>query len=515
MMSHRTAPRSSSIVSSTRAVGTQFRLALLATLAVAFAVPATILAADEIPAAPDEIEFGDLAFEPPEPAEYRHELPGGVVVYLLPDRALPLIDVSFSFSGGTYLNPEGKAGLAGITASMLRRGGTTTVAPEELDERFDFLAAQVGSGSGDDWASASLNSLTANFDEAFALFMDMLRNPGFDAARYETLKSEIVESMKQRNDSGDAILGREWSALLYGRDHHEGSVATISDIESITVEDMRAFHEKIYHPGNLVIGITGDFETQAMLDRLAGALEGWAAGERPAPPPAPTADLEPGVYYVEKDIPQGKVRIGFRGVTRDHPDSTTLRVMNLILGGGGFTSRITNKVRTEEGLAYSAGSAMMPNYYYPGEFRAYFSSKSRTCALATKLILEEVDRIRTEPVTAEELEVAKASVIETFPRAFESKKAVRNLFVGEEWQPHREDFYSTYRDRVRAITAEDIQRVAQEHLDPSKLAILMVGRWEEIAPGDLEGRASMADFFEGEATQLPLRDPLTQEPIGP
>ena len=204
-----------------------------------------------------------------------------------------------------------------------------------------------------------------------------------------------------------------------------------------------------------------------------------------------------------------------RGVKRDHPDSTTLRVMNLILGGGGFTSRITNKVRTEEGLAYSAGSSMSPNYYYPGEFRAFVESKSSTCALATKLILDEVERIRTKPVTQEELDVAKASVIETFPRAFESKKSVRDLFVGEEWRPHVDGFYKNYRNRVAAITVEDIQRVAREHLDPSKVAILVIGKWADIAPGDLNGRAKMADFFDGGVTELPLRDPLTLEPIGP
>lgn len=472
-------------------------------------------AADELPPRPESIEFGELSFEPPEAKEFRHELPGGVVVYLLPDRALPLIDVSFSFSGGDYLDPEGKEGLASMTGSMIRRGGTATIPAKELDERFDFLAAESSAGVDGETASADLNSLSSNFAESFALFIDMLRNPGFDAARLENYRTETIERMKQRNDDGDSILRREWNALVYGRDHFEAKVATLASIQSITADDLRAFHKRIFHPGNLVIGITGDFEVEAMLATLTSSLAGWEAGKRPEPPPAPTNELAPGLYYVEKDIPQGKVTIGMRGLQRDHPDATAVRVMNLILGGGGFTSRITNKVRTEEGLAYSAGSQFSPDYYYPGQFRAGFSSKSRTCALAAKLILEEVTRIRDEPVTAEELEVAKASVIETFPRAFESKKAVRDLCLEEEWRPRPEGYYRTYRDRVRALTVADIQRVAREHLDPEKLAILVVGRWEEIAPGDLDGRAKMDDFFEGESTELPLRDPLTQEPIGP
>jgi len=478
-------------------------------------VAGTGRAADELPPRPESIEYGELSFEPPETKEFRHELPGGIAVYLLPDRSLPLIDVSFTFSGGEYLDPAGKEGLASLTGSMLRRGGTTTVSAEQLDERFDFLAAEASAGIGSETGEAGLNSLSANFAESFGLFVDMLRNPGFDAERFETLRTETIERMKQRNDDGDSILRREWNALVYGRDHFEGRVPTLASIQAIGIDDLRAFHAKLIHPGNLVIGVTGDFETEAMLATLAAALAGWEKGERPAPPPVPENELAAGVYYVEKDIPQGKVTMGMRGLVRDHPDATAVRVMNLILGGGGFTSRIMNKVRTEEGLAYSAGSQFSPNYHYPGEFRAFFSSKSRTCALATKLILDEIARIRSEPVSAEELEVAKASVIETFPRAFESKKAVRDLCLEEEWRPRPEGYYRTYRDRVRALTVEDIQRVAREHLDPAKLAILVVGRWEEIAPGDLEGRAKMDEFFGGEAVPLPLRDPLTQEPIAP
>ena len=471
--------------------------------------------ADELPPHPESIDYGELSFEPPVRKRFRDTLPNGVVLYLLQDRSLPLIDVSFTFSGGSYLDPVGQEGLASLTGAMMRRGGTTSMSPEDFDEQADFLAAEISAGIGDESASAGLNSITMNFDASFAMFLDMLRNPGFDEERFGTLKAEVIEGMKQRNDNADSILAAEWSSLLYGEGHHEARRATLASIESISIDDMREFHGRIFHPGNLVIGITGDFEVGTMHRTLEKALEGWEAGARPDKPAAPSHEFTPGVYFVEKDIPQGKVAIGMRGVKRDHPDWIPLRVMNLILGGGGFTSRITNKVRTEEGLAYSAGSRMSPAYHYPGEFRAFFQSKSSTCALATQLILDEVERIRETPVTAEELEVAKASVIETFPRAFESKKSIRDLFVNEEWRPHDDDYFAKYRDRVRSITAADIQRVAREHLDPSQMMILVVGDWTEIAPGDLEGRAKMDDFFGGEATELPLRDPLTLEPISP
>ncbi|MFM8893050.1 MAG: M16 family metallopeptidase, partial [Planctomycetia bacterium] len=163
--------------------------------------------------------------------------------------------------------------------------------------------------------------------------------------------------------------------------------------------------------------------------------------------------------------------------------------------------------------AYSVRSTLVPRVTYPGDFRAGFESKNATVALATKIVLEQIAKMRDEPVTAEELETAKASVIETFPRQFESRPQMLRLFVNDEWTKRPADFWKTFRDKVRAVTPEEIQRVARAHLDPEKMAILVVGDWEAIAPGDLDKRASMNDFFEGRVKHLPLRDPLTLEPL--
>ena len=202
-----------------------------------------------------------------------------------------------------------------------------------------------------------------------------------------------------------------------------------------------------------------------------------------------------------------------RAIERDDPDAIPLDLLNDILGGSGFTSRIMQQVRSNEGLAYSAASAIVPKVDYPGQFQARFESKNATVALATKIILDLIEGVRTEPVTYEELETAKAAAIETFPRQFESKPAMLRVFVNDEWTDRPADFWQTYRDKVSAVTREDLLRVAKKHLDPEKMAVLVVGDWDEIAGGDLEKRASMAEFFGGKVTHLPLRDPLTLEPL--
>lgn len=466
-----------------------------------------------IPTRPEQISYRPLEFTAPKASEYRTELASGTPVYMAPSDEFPLITVTFSFKGGAYLEPDERTGLASMTGAMIRRGGSETVSAEELDEDFDFLAANVNVGVGSTTAGASLNSLSSNFDEAFALFMDMLVHPGFASEKVELYRNELVENMKQRNDDAQGILNREWDRLLYGEDHFEGRAPTIDTINAITVADLHAFHRQVFHPGNLIIGVTGDFDQAAMLAKLEKALSGW---ERRGPipdPPAPNRELESGIYHVEKDIPQGKVYIGHRGVQRDDPDYFSLLVMNDILGGGGFTSRLVSRVRSDEGLAYSVGSRMQTPPYYPGEFRALFQSKNRTVALATKIILEEINRIRTEPVSEQELETSKRSFIETFPRRFESKQAMIGTFIDDEWTHRSPGYWETFRDKVKAVTAADVQQAAQRHLHPDELAILVVGKWDEIQPGDLEGRATMAEFFDGKYEEIPLRDPLTLKPM--
>ncbi len=488
----------------------------LAFNAACFTLPA---AAADIPDSPRDIQFEELVFEPPAPSEFRRELSSGVPVYMAVSNEFPLVTITLSFKGGTYMEPEGKAGLAAMTGAMMRQGGTETIPPKELDEKFDFLAANVFASIGGTTSQASINCLTSNLDEAFSLFIDMVRNPGFDQDRLEVLRGQELEDIKTRDDNGLQIAIRELGFLMSGPDHFEGRQPTKASLQSITPEDMRAFHDRIFHPGNLMIAVTGDFEPDKMLAYLEEKLSGWPTGEAAPAVPAPTASPEPGVYYYEKDQNQVQVLIAHRGITRDDPDAIEVQVMNDILGGSGFTSRITNRVRTEEGLAYTAGSQMSPRVEYPGLFISYFFTKTPTTGLATRLVFDEFDKIQKTEVTTDELETIKNNLIETFPRNFESKSAMMNLFINDERTGRDPAYWQNYRDAVRNVSPEDVQRVANQHLRPDDAVILVVGPWEEIQKGNLASepdpkrQATMEEF--GEAKALPKRDPETLEPVKP
>jgi zinc protease len=469
--------------------------------------------APAIPDRPEKIAFAPLAFEPPDPAAFRRTLPDGTVVYLAPSREFPLVNLSITFKGGGSLDPADAPGLAAMTARLVREGGTEKTEPAAFDETLDFLATEVGVTANETFTTATMNCLKSNLDESLRLFVEMLRSPRFDGQRLETAKARQIEALKQRNDDAASILGREWKRLVYGAGHFEASEPTGATVAAIDRGKLAAMHGRIFHPGNAIIAVSGDFEEREMLDRLAKAFTGWERAAVAPDPAPPTAVLEPGLYHVPKEIPQGKVVIGGRSIVRDDPDAIPLLLLNEILGAGGFTSRLMQQVRSNEGLAYSVRSAVTPRVTYPGDFRAGFESKNATVALATKIVLDQIRRIREEKVSAEELETAKRGLIETFPRQFESKPAMLRLFVNDEWTNRPKDFWKTFRGKVEATTADDLLRVAKQHLDPEKMAILVVGDWDAIAAGDIDKRASMNDFFGGKVRHLPLRDPLTLEPL--
>jgi zinc protease len=460
---------------------------------------------------PSELVFAERELIFPDAAEYRLDLDGGNTAFMVEDHDLPLVRISLYSKAGSYLLSAGQAGLGAMAAIMLRDGGTVDLPPQELDERLDFLATGISFSIGATSSSATLDTLTENLDESLNLLFDMLVEPRFDSERLVINRDKMIEEMRKRNDDTRRIEPRVWSELLYGEGFFLNNLATRKSIDAIDVEAMRQLIARVYGSGQLIIAVSGDFDPASItadLNRQLARLPG--TGKLPAIPD--TLDTAPvGVYGVEKsDVNQTRVALGHPGLRKGHPDEYALAVMNDILGGGGFTSRIVGRVRSDEGLAYSAGSSFSLGRHYPGRFRASFQSKNASVPEALAIVLEEIERIRKEPASAAELNLAIESRTAFLADLYSSARTMVQRFAGDALNNEDPDRWRNYEANIRQVTIADVQRVARQHLKPEQLRILLVGKLAEAEAGDGE-HGRLESVTKGPLQRIRLKDPLSQE----
>jgi predicted Zn-dependent peptidase len=488
-------------------------MALMAILALASAtVPAAETLAGDIVDHPDKLKFEKLDYKPPRPADYRHELKCGATAYVAENPEVPTFQLTIYVRTGTMYEPVDKAGIAGMTAHLMRNGGVEGMSASEFDERLAYLAAEISIGIDGDSGTVSLFSLAKDADEALELLGKMLRAPAFDQKALDRHRTDILSELEQRNASTRSIESREWNFLMYG-DHPSTTRfrRTKASVESITRDDLVAFHEKYFFPGNFIFAVSGDMKAKDILEKLNGLTADWPDRELSLPAiPDKVPGAKPGVYMVAKeDVNQSRIRVGHIGVKRDIPDRYALMVMNDILGGGGFTSRIVRRVRSDEGLAYSAGSSFNRPVLYPGTFQAFFQTKHATAAFGTGLIVTEIQRILGEKCDAETVENSKAKFIGNLVNPFSNRNNIVTTFAEDEYTGRPDDYWQKYTGNMEAVTPEAVQKAAQKYLHPDKLVFLVVGDPEAVEKGSDKHPEHYSDF--GEVTILPMRDPMTLE----
>jgi len=481
---------------------------IIAILALTFICAALGLAQAKRPA---DLTYPPLKYEPPDPKAFRVMYAGGLRAYVQEDKSLPLFNITAVINCGDLYVPKDKAGLGTVLGDQLIKGGTTTREGSAIEDRIDFLGGSLNFNVGERTATLSLSVLVKDLDEGLAMFFDVLRNPAFREEPLKLAKARFVEQLRQANDQPSTVLNREYERLLYG-DNAVTWQPTKATYEGITAVDLKAFHAKYFSPKNVILAVSGDFAKPALkakIDKLAAGWKGGAVSTPALPKVFPMP--EPGVYFIQKAINQGYISLGHLGLEDTNPDYFAVQVMNFILGGGSFTSRITTKVRSDEGLSYNQGSRFTYRWGLPGTFAGYVQTKSSTVGYAISLILDEFNRIRKEPVSDAEMDTAINYYLESFADNFQSPQTTMMNFANLEMTGKPLDYYKTYLSKIQAVTKARVQEVATKYIQPDKIVMMIVGEWEPSNKGGDKWPGPLDKL--GKVHRINLTDPMTGQEI--
>ncbi len=433
------------------------------------------------PAPAAATSYRDLRYAPlaqvkiPDVASFT--LPNGMKVYLLENHELPMVNGMALVRTGNLLDPSDKVGLAELTGTVLRTGGTKELTGDQIDERLENVAASVESQIGETSAQVSFFCLKENTGDVMKMFRDLMAAPEFRQDKLDLAKTYLRGSIARRNDNAPEIVSREFDELIYGRDTPYGARLEYEHVNNVQRADLVAFHKRYFFPKNTMLAVYGDFSTSQMKAQLEKLFSGWTA-EEPAVPPFPEVRKRPrpGTFLaVKDDVTQTFFKLGQLGGRFDDKDYPALEVMSYILGGS-FSSRLVKKIRTELGYAYSIGASWSANFTHPGTFVVSGSTKSLSTVDAIQAVRQQIGKMRAEPVADAELETAKQTTLNSFVFNFDTPYKTLSRMIRYEYYGYPKDFIFQYQKAIAAVTKQDVLRVAQEYLKPQEFTIVAVGK---------------------------------------
>jgi zinc protease len=447
-------------------------MALAAVATLQTVSPTAAHAAGATLANPRSMSFTPLKFQIPK--SERVELKNGMILYLLQDHELPLVKVTAYLNAGDIYDPADKVGLADLAGETLRSGGTLNTPPEQLDRRLEFMASSIEAEINADHATVSMSTLTRNLAPTMELFAEVITKPAFNPARVELARNNAIEGIRRENDDPKAIGGRELTRAIYAG-HPLGRIPTIESMKAITREDLGSFHKRYFYPANTIVAVSGDFDRKTMLESLEKAFSDWR--NHPADFPnisQPKDDHRAEVLHVQKQVNQSVIRMGHLGIDKNNPDLYAIKVMDYILGGG-FTSRLTQEIRSNQGLAYNVESYFETGRRFPGPFVAETETKSETTARTISLLRSIIAGMTQAEVTDAELKLAKDAIINSFIFSFERSDSVVNQQARLEFYHYPAGYLENFRDNIAKVTKADVLRVAKKHLEPDAMKLVVVG----------------------------------------
>jgi zinc protease len=406
-------------------------------------------------------------------------LSDGATLLVSEEHQLPMVTVMIEFDAGTRRDPKGKEGLAELTARCISQGTKELTAPE-FNQKVDFMGSSVGVSAGRDYATAGMTSLKKYQGDTLKLLAGILTEPGLRDADIERKRREQVAEIKAAEEQPGYTADVEFVKDLFGDTPYghpgEGSPESVA---KLTNDDVRGFYREHYRMGNAIVAVAGDVsadEVKVLLEKELAQLAGTVAAQQ-APAPITVA---PGLHVklIDRNVVQANIIMGSPGVERSNPDFYRLKVMNYILGGGGFASRLVKVVRSAHGLAYSVNSGFEPGKFQ-GAFTISLQTKNQSSNEAIDLILQQLREIQEKPVSDAELEGAKKFLVGSFPLAIERQSAIASFMIQIEFYELGLDYAEQYPKLIRAVTKDDVMAVAKKYLHPDSMIVVAVANQSE------------------------------------
>jgi zinc protease len=412
----------------------------------------------------------------------RRELPNGLVWLFSEQRSLPLVSVNLTIKGGVLRDPAGKAGLANLTALLLTQG-TKKRSATEIAQEADFLGAKLGASGSDDYTSASLTVLKKDLQPGLDLLKDIVLNPAFSKEEIKRKVTQLKATFKTDEDEPGIVASRAFHRQLFGKNPYaHPPKGTPEGLTAIDQKDLADFHGKFYRPNNTILTIVGDLSQEEAEGWVAKTFGDWKAAPLPdlnISPPAKLQAVEK--IIIDKNITQANIIWGHLGISRHNPDFYALQILNYILGGGGFSSRLLTTIREDRGLVYSVGSSFDAGLE-PGAFAIDLETKNQSAGEAVTQVIHEVKKVRTQKVSTTELEEAKSYLIGSFPAKMDSVAKRAALMAYVEFYGLGLDYPWRYPSLIKNLTAADLQKTAEKYLHPDRFLLVVVGNKSEL-PG--------------------------------
>jgi zinc protease len=422
----------------------------------------------------------------------RAELDNGLEVIVLEDRSLPRIVLGVTVRRGAGAEDPQLAGLASFTAELMERGAGSRGALA-LAQAVDEIGASLAVGADWDSTTVQVSGLSRDLDRLLEILADVVLRPRLEAGEARKARSEALASLERAKDDPATLASWRMAKTLYGGHRYGLPRAGLPEtVGSLDARAARAYHRRVFIPNDAIFFAAGDVDLEQLLPRVGAAFGAWERREVSDPGPAPPRVVPPErrIVIVDRpDLAQAHIVLAHEGIERTDPDRIAAQLMNTVLGGGAFSSRLMQTLRSEEGLTYGveSGFAMRRN---PGPFYVATFTRVPETRRALDLVLEQLEVARTDPPHEDELRDARALQVGQFSLGLETSRAVMSALVDLDVYGLPQDSLDTYRRRVRATTTADTARMARELLHPERAAIVLVGPAAELAP-QLQGLGSV------------------------